>query len=255
MCTHHHTPLGGEKKNLDVSSHATLCTHVRLSLQVGLVCVWRQHPPPSWWVHLLVGKEPPFPLPHFLCETLARGYECLPLSWSVSCAAGGGGNLITCMALSPDGSLLAASGPCGVVSIFSVEDFTLVLDWVDPQVIPPQLSVLTPFFHSVCIYFWCLFVPSPLVGVLTFLSETLWVRACMFPPSPKEKEIEEFWSLAFTPDSKKLFVSGKRKSRRHWDTTDGDNKIKPCHIKVWGRGVALSFSGASPCWVGLCCAC
>lgn len=49
----------------------------------------------------------------------------------------------------------------------------------------------------------------------------------------EEKNIEEYYTLQFTPDDKKLFAAGKLKNRDVWDEDEDDNEILPCPIKLF----------------------
>lgn len=48
-----------------------------------------------------------------------------------------------------------------------------------------------------------------------------------------ESNIEEFYVVKFTPDDQFVVAAGKIKDRRSWDSSDDDNKIMPCPIKIF----------------------
>jgi WD40 repeat protein len=48
-----------------------------------------------------------------------------------------------------------------------------------------------------------------------------------------EDFIDEWWNILWTPDSKKLIVSGSCKSRHIWDENDHDLKVIPCPVVIF----------------------
>jgi len=49
----------------------------------------------------------------------------------------------------------------------------------------------------------------------------------------EEKEIEEFYVMSWSDDSKHLIAAGKLKSRAKWSEDDDDNHILPCPLKIF----------------------